>query len=103
MKVNRTFLAAIAMVAMLAVDAKAVFVRTPPPAPRSTVVIGRAPRPGFVWTPGYYRWGSVHGARMGYVWVPGIWARPPRPGAVWVPPVWRSGSGGWTFVAGRWR
>lgn len=102
MKLNRTFLAAIAMAAMLAVDANAVFVRTPPPAPRSTAMIGRRPGAGFVWTPGYYRWGTVRG-RGGYVWVGGRWRRPPRPGLVWAPPVWRSGSGGWTFVAGRWR
>src|SRR5215469_490424 len=103
MQISRTFLAAIAMAAMLAVDAKAVFVRRPPPPPRSTAVIGRAPGPGFVWTPGFYRWGSMRGGRRGYAWVPGTWRRPPRPGAVWVPPVWRSAPGGWTFVAGRWR
>ncbi|MBV8841626.1 MAG: YXWGXW repeat-containing protein [Bryobacterales bacterium] len=98
MKINRTLLAAIAMAAMLATDAKAVWVRTPPPPPRSTAVIGRPPGPGFVWTPGFYRWSGRN-----YVWVGGRWRRPPRRGAVWMPPVWRPGPGGWTFVAGRWR
>jgi hypothetical protein len=39
------------MVSVLAIDVKAVFVRTPPPEPRSTAVIGSAPGRGFAWTP----------------------------------------------------
>src|SRR5262252_533209 len=103
MRIHRTLLATAALAAMLAIDASALVVRTPPPRPRSTAVIGRPPGRGFVWTPGYYRWGSRRRGRGSYVWVPGRWRRPPRRGAVWAPPVWRPGPGGWTFVGGRWR
>jgi|SRR5579883_989431 len=98
MKLRNTLWAGMALAAMLAGDAKAVFVRTAPPPPRSTAVIGRAPGAGWVWTPGFYTWGGRR-----YVWTPGRWRRPPHRGAVWVSPVWRRGPGGWTFVAGRWR
>ena len=39
-------------------------------------------RPGYVWIPGYWRWG---GAR--YVWVGGYWTHPRR-GYRWVEPRW---------------
>ena len=75
-----------------------VIVRTAPPPMRSVRPIGRAPRRGFVWTPGFYGWS---GGR--YRWNTGRWVVPPRPGAVWVSPRWRRTRGGWTFVGGRWR
>jgi hypothetical protein len=85
--------------------ASAMWVRTPPPRPRSTRVIGRPSRPGQVWVPGYYRWGSRRRRRSrgGWVWVPGRWVTPPRAGAVWVPPRWNRRGDGFGFVAGRWR
>ena len=104
---KRPFLASLALAAMLAAElpiAQAqVFVRTPPPRPRSVAVVGRSPGPGFVWTGGYWRWGRGRRGRGGYVWAPGRWRRAPRPGAVWVAPRWRAGRGGYTFVGGRWR
>ena len=42
MKINPTLLAVIAMAAMFASEARAVFVRTPPPAPRSVAVIRKS-------------------------------------------------------------
>jgi hypothetical protein len=80
--------------------AHAVVVRNAPPPPphEGAMAIERAPRPGMVWTPGYYRW------RAGtYFWMPGRWVVPPRAGAVWVPPMWRRGPHGYAFVGGRWR
>jgi hypothetical protein len=55
-----------------------------------------APREGFVWTPGYWRW---NGER--HVWVTGVWV-PERPGYAWVGPRWVRGDGGWYMEEGRW-
>ena len=100
-------LASVALAAIMAAEVPiaqaVVFVTTPPPRPRPSVVVGRSPGRGFVWTDGYWRWGRGRRGRGSYVWVPGRWRRPPRAGAVWVSPSWRSGRGGYTFVAGRWR
>jgi hypothetical protein len=99
---KKPILASLALAAMLVAEVPVaqavVFVRTPPPPPRSVRVVGRSPGRGWVWTPGYYRWG---GGR--YRWTAGRWRRPPRRGAVWVAPTWRAGRGGYTFVGGRWR
>lgn len=57
-------------------------IRIARPAPRIEVV--PAPRRGYVWAPGYWRWrGHQHvwvaghwiRERHGYHWVPGYWAR----------------------------
>ena len=57
-----------------------VVIGPPPPA----VASRPAPRPGYVWVPGYWSWrGHRHvwvdgrwlRERRGYVWVPGYWAR----------------------------
>ena len=99
-------LAGFALAAILAAElpnAQAMFVRTPPPRPRSVAVIGRSPGRGFVWTGGYWRASRGRRGRTRYTWVSGRWRRPPRSGAVWVSPRWRRSRGGYTFVAGRWR
>src|SRR5579859_794023 len=41
------------------------------------------PGDGYLWTPGYWRWGGA-----GYYWVPGVWVLPPSPGVLWTPPFW---------------
>lgn len=67
-----------------------------PPAPRYERVIVR---PGYAWTPGYWRW-DRYGHR--HVWVGGVYVRE-RPGMVWVPHHWQQGPhGGWRFVEGHW-
>jgi WXXGXW repeat (2 copies) len=74
-----------------------VFVRVGPP----VAVVerpGRAPHPGWVWTPGYHRWDG-----RAYVWVPGAWVVPPRRHARWVPARWVHRRRGWVLVAGHWR
>lgn len=65
----------------------------PPPA-RAVVV--PAPRVGFVWAPGYWRW---NGRR--HVWVEGHWLRA-RPGFHWVPEHWVARRGRYHFVRGHW-
>ena len=65
----------------------------PPPIP--TVVVP-APRAGFVWAPGYWRW---NGRR--HVWVDGRWLRE-RPGYRWMPEHWVSRPGHYRFVPGHW-
>jgi hypothetical protein len=57
-----------------------------------------APGPGYIWTPGYWRWSGA-----GYVWVSGSWARPPRVSAVWVRGHWMHRARGWVWVPGHWR
>ncbi len=55
------------------------------------------PTPGFLWTPGYWAYGSV-----GYFWTPGLWVAPPRPGVLWTPPYWGFAGGVYAFHAGYW-
>jgi len=71
-----------------------VFIGTPPPAPVYEMV--PAPRAGYVWAPGYYRWERGH-----HVWTAGHWM-PERAGYRWVPDRWDHGPKGWYHVAGRW-
>src|SRR5262249_21456001 len=59
----------------------------PPPAPVYEAV--PAPRAGYVWAPGYYRY---EGSR--YVWTTGRWMAE-RPGYRWVPDRWEHGPHGW--------
>jgi hypothetical protein len=67
---------------------------TPPPAPIYEVT--PAPRAGYVWAPGHYRY---DGGR--YVWASGRWIGD-RPGYRWVSDRWERGPSGWYHVAGRW-
>jgi hypothetical protein len=74
-----------------------VFVAQTPPTVRvETRTV--APGPGFIWTPGYWRWNGAT-----YVWVSGTWIRPPRTTAVWVPGHWVHRPRGWVWVPGHWR
>jgi hypothetical protein len=61
-------------------------------------VIGVAPAPEHVWSPGYYRWDGA-----GYIWVAGHWEARPRARAVWVPGHWRHTRHGWYWIEGHWR
>ena len=74
-----------------------IVVRIGPPPPRPVEVVP-APRPGWVWVPGFHRW---NGRR--YVWVRGHYAHAPREGAVWVPGEWREERGGHVWHEGYWR
>jgi hypothetical protein len=67
-----------------------------PPAPRYERVVVR---PGYVWTPGYWRWDNA-GRR--HVWVGGVFVAE-RPGFVWIPHRWDHGPDGrWHFQEGHW-
>ena len=69
-----------------------------PPPPRVEVL--PAPRPGHIWTPGYWAWD--HGR---HVWIEGRWIEVRR-GQLWVPERWveyRDPRGAhWHFEPGHW-
>jgi hypothetical protein len=73
-----------------------VVVRDAPPPPREEV-IGVAPSPRHVWTPGYWAWHD------GWVWEPGRWALRPYPAAGWVPGYWERRGRRWGWTSGHWR
>jgi hypothetical protein len=69
--------------------------------PAMPAVVRPAYRPaGSVWIGGDYVW---DGARAGYVWHPGYWARPPRPRAIWITGRWVRERRGYYWVPGHWR
>ena len=68
----------------------------PPPAPLYEVV--PAPRPGYVWVPGYWGWDAPgHKHR----WKKGRWEHA-RPDFDYIPPQWQQTSQGWVFVPEHW-
>lgn len=68
----------------------------PPPAPMYEVV--PAPRPGYVWLPGYWDWDDGHHK---HAWKKGRWELE-RPGYVYESPRWIQSRDGWVLVPGRW-
>jgi hypothetical protein len=75
--------------ARLVIDVNA----APPPA---RVEVVPAPRSGYVWAPGYWRWD-----RGRHVWAKGYWVRERR-GHHWVPHRWEERGKRWHFEAGHW-
>jgi len=67
-------------------------VRPPPP----RVVVLPAPRRGYVWAPGYWRWNGRQ-----HVWTDGRWLRQ-RPSQHWVPAHWNEHGNRWHFEDGHW-
>jgi WXXGXW repeat (2 copies) len=66
-----------------------------PPAPR--IVVVPAPRRGYVWAPGFWRWNG-----RSHVWVEGRWIRERR-NEHWVPAHWEEfRPGRWRFEDGHW-
>jgi hypothetical protein len=65
-----------------------------PPPPRVEVM--PAPRAGYVWDQGRWRW-----AQGRYVWVPGHW-QPVRVGHRWVPGHWVQRGPNWRWIEGHW-
>ena len=55
------------------------------------------PDVGYMWTPGYWAYGTV-----GYYWVPGTWIQPPMVGVLWTPPYWGWVAGAYVFHNGYW-
>jgi len=72
-----------------------IIVETAPPPPR---VERFAPRPGYIWTPGYWRWDV---RTRHHMWYPGTYV-PERSGFTWVPAHWEHGPRGWFFRPGYW-
>ena len=73
-----------------------VYVNVPPPPPRSERA--PAPRRGYVWVPGHWKW-NAKGNR--HVWAAGYWERA-RPGYVLQRPQWVERDGRWQYQARRW-
>jgi hypothetical protein len=69
----------------------------PPPLP--VYVQPEIPAPGYLWTPGYWRWDP---AGADYFWVPGTWMSPPAVGLLWTPGYWGWGNGGYFWHTGYW-
>jgi hypothetical protein len=74
-----------------------VLVTQAPPSPRVEVQTV-APGPGYIWTPGYWRWTGAD-----YVWVGGSWVVRPRPTAVYARGHWERRPGGWVWIGGHWQ
>ncbi len=70
-----------------------VVVGAPPPLRYEVVP---APRPGYVWTPGYWDWRYNR-----HYWVGGTWVRQ-RPGYVYSQPAWVQREGRWSLQRGGW-
>lgn len=71
-----------------------VWVNIGPPPARVEVV--PAPRPGWIWSPGYWEWrGNRH------VWRNGVWVRE-RPGYAYQPHRWVERDGRYYLERGRW-
>ena len=86
--------ASIAVLPLPAAADAGIYVDIAPPAPRYEVT--PAPRPGFIWVPGFWDW---RGHR--HVWVRGHWEHE-RAGYAWVPNRWEQRDGRWTLEHGRW-
>ncbi len=69
--------------------------QAPPPLPEYDQP--PAPEDDYIWTPGYWGWGTY-----GYYWVPGAWVAPPYYGALWTPPYWGWYGGRYRFHRGYW-
>ena len=98
---SRTALVALALGACaawpLAAEAQVsldVTIGTPPPPARVEIV--PAPRPGFIWAPGFWSWDGHH-----HVWHRGYWERE-HPGEHFVPAGWVNGPHGWHFAPAHW-
>jgi hypothetical protein len=91
------FLAPAALTPAAAQVGVSINIGVPPPAPIYEAV--PAPRVGYVWAPGFWRW---EGER--HVWAPGHWMAD-RPGQHWVADHWNhveGPHGGWHHEPGHW-
>ena len=87
-------LIALGSVAMPAAAQITINIGVAPPAPRYEVV--PAPRSGYVWAPGYWRWQDQQ-----HVWAKGRWLEA-RPGSYWVADRWEPRDGRHYYAPGRW-
>ena len=68
-----------------------------PPPPLPDYEQPPAPGDDYLWTPGYWAWGS-----SGYYWVPGGWVEAPYQGALWTPGYWGYSHNRYGFYRGYW-
>jgi len=87
-------LLAVGSAAMPAAAQVTINIGVAPPAPLYEVV--PAPRSGYAWAPGYWRW---EGQR--HVWAKGHWMEA-RPGSYWVADRWEPRDGRHYYEPGRW-
>lgn len=73
-----------------------VTIGAPPPAPVYEAV--PAPRPGFIWVPGFWDWDAGYHR---HAWQAGHWEAE-RPGYAYAPPRWEHRPEGWVLVRGGW-
>jgi hypothetical protein len=98
MRLVRCFVLALAVLAISASSFAGVFVSVniaPPVLPVYTQPA--CPGDGYIWTPGYWAYGSD-----GYYWVPGTWVVAPEPGLLWTPGYWGWNGGAYLWHAGYW-
>jgi WXXGXW repeat (2 copies) len=55
------------------------------------------PQEGYLWTPGYWAYGTD-----GYFWVPGTWVEPPGVGLLWTPGYWGWSNDAYFWNVGYW-
>lgn len=55
------------------------------------------PGDGYIWTPGYWGYGTD-----GYYWIPGVWVIPPSAGLLWTPGYWDFVDGLYAWYPGYW-
>jgi hypothetical protein len=79
----------------LASAAVGIDIEIAPPAPRVEVL--PAPRPGYVWAPGFWEYRD-----RAHVWVPGHWVGERR-GYHWVPDRWDQRGPRWHHEPGHWQ
>ncbi len=78
-------------------DADIIVTTAPPPAKVETIP---APRHGYAWSPGFWKWEDTQ-----HVWVEGHWVEE-RTNAHWVPEKWWQDPNDvnhWHFMAGHWQ
>ena len=94
----RVYVAAPAVTAEVAAPGVEIAVTAPEPPPAlPEYTQPPCPEDGYLWTPGYWHYGSA-----GYYWVPGTWVQPPRAGVLWTPGYWGFSAGVYGFHPGYW-
>lgn len=93
----RSLLLAAFLALPLASYAQVEFTATIAPPPLPVYEQPPCPVAGYIWTPGYWGWGSG-----GYYWVPGVWVAPPSIGLLWTPGWWGWRGGTYVFNQGYW-
>ncbi|MGP8215216.1 MAG: YXWGXW repeat-containing protein [Bacteroidia bacterium] len=90
---------ALSLLGMTKIDAQvgvSVQISTAPPE-IPVYVQPMCPIEGYMWSPGYWAYGTY-----GYYWVPGVWISPPTVGYLWTPGYWGFNGGIYAWNGGYW-